>query len=334
LAVPKRALPLAGIGVALVSAEWLATRSLTALLVDLGLFVAFCLVAPTSFCRLCAPAHATPVRAVVSHLGYLLVCSAVIAALALGLPLLLAHPWTYVVEPGSMGLLLVLFAVGGWGLGRDIDLEADAAAERRRATQMAIAAERAQLLALRSHLDPHFLFNTLNAIAEWCRAEPLIAERAILHLAAMLRSMLDGIVAPTWKLKTELDLLVTLFDLHRIRDSQRYQLALHLPEPVPEADVPPMILLPLFENAVTHGPAAGHAGTVELRVATQDGVVVVEIRNPGPFTGRRPGGVGIELVERRLAHAYAGRAHLSVVAQGDTTVTTAILPLGLAETLR
>jgi hypothetical protein len=44
--------------------------------------------------------------------------------------------------------------------------------------------------------------------------------------------------------------------------------------------------------------------------------------------------VGIELVERRLAHAYAGRARLTVVAQGDTTVTTAILPLGLAETLR
>ena len=51
------------------------------------------------------------------------------------------------------------------------------------------AAERAQLLALRAHLDPHFLFNTLNAIAEWCRQDGEIAERAVLQLSSMLRAM-------------------------------------------------------------------------------------------------------------------------------------------------
>ena len=61
-------------------------------------------------------------------------------------------------------------------------------------------ADHAQLLALRSHLDPHFLFNTLNAIAEWCREDGEVAEQAILQLSSMLRTMMTGISTTTWPL--------------------------------------------------------------------------------------------------------------------------------------
>src|SRR4030095_12586183 len=62
----------------------------------------------------------------------------------------------------------------------------------RRRGDLGRGAERAELLALRSPLDPHFLFNTLNAIAEWCREDGEIAERAVMRLSAMLRTVLAG----------------------------------------------------------------------------------------------------------------------------------------------
>src|SRR5690606_2726574 len=118
-----------------------------------------------------------------------------------------------------------------------VELEADVTKERERAARLALEAERAGLLALRANLDPHFLFNTLNAIAEWCREDPAVAEAATLKLASMLRTMLEGIRAPAWPLATELALVRALFELHAIRDRERYVFRVELPEPLPDASV-------------------------------------------------------------------------------------------------
>ena len=91
-----------------------------------------------------------------------------------------------------------------------------------RATSLAREAEGAQLLALRSHLDPHFLFNTLNAIAEWCREDGETAERAV-HAAVGDAAHRAGRRARRrpGRSREELALLDTLFELHRLRDPDR-----------------------------------------------------------------------------------------------------------------
>ena len=105
---------------------------------------------------------------------------------------------TLLTAPSSVTVCLALFLVGGWGLGaRHLARAASLERSEARASTLAREAERAQLLALRSHLDPHFLFNTLNAIAEWCREDGEVAERAVLQLSAMLRTVLEGVHAPT-----------------------------------------------------------------------------------------------------------------------------------------
>ncbi|HMF40079.1 MAG TPA: sensor histidine kinase, partial [Polyangia bacterium] len=97
---------------------------------------------------------------------------------------------------------------------------------------------------------------------------------------------------------------------------------------LPEVAVPPMLLLPLAENAVKHGPAAGHAGEIILAArTTDDDHLVVSIENPGAYRGRRPGGSGIEIVERRLALAYDDQAMLTIAAVGDTTRAEVTLPI-------
>ena len=180
------------------------------------------------------------------------------------------------------GRSLALFLVGGWGLGRDMWLENQLARAEARATLLAREAEGAQLLALRSHLDPHFLFNTLNAIAEWCREDGETAERAVMRLSAMLRTVLAGVRASTWPLAEELALLDTLFELHRFRDPDRVRVTRRLPDPLPDVSVPPMLLLPLAENAVKHGPAAGHAGEIVLTAHATDSSWSCRSRTPAP----------------------------------------------------
>jgi LytS/YehU family sensor histidine kinase len=232
-----------------------------------------------------------------------------------------------VLDPGALGLLLVLFLVGGWGLGRDIDLEQGIESAERRAERAALDTERARVLAMRAQLDPHFLFNTLNAIAEWCRQDPALAERATLQLAAMLRAILDGSTQPSWPLAREVALLEQLTALYAVRDPERYRFVLRVPQPIPDVEVPPMLLLPLLENAITHGPAAGHAGEVVVSIGVHDGAVELVITNPGAFAGRREGGHGIAMVEKRLELAYAGAARLTLRAVESTTRTEVSMPL-------
>lgn len=211
---------------------------------------------------------------------------------------------TFLTAGINLFVSAALFWVGGWGLARDIDLELGLRRERARAEALAREAERVQLLAMRAHLDPHFLFNTLNAIAEYCREDGALAERAILQLSALLRRVLQGVQAPSWPLDEELGLARDLVALHHLRDPGRFDLVWEVAEGCGAVPVPPLLLLPLVENAMKHGPGAGHRGTVSLRVALDGDRVVLRLVNPGPYAGLRPGGQGLDTVRRRLRLAY------------------------------
>lgn len=197
-------------------------------------------------------------------------------------------------------VVTTLFWAGAWGIGRDIDMEQRVLAERARAEEMTRAAERAQLMAIRAHLDPHFLFNTLNAIAEWCREDGEVAEQAVLRLSALLREVMTGVRIEQWSLEKEIRLVTDVWELHRIRDPDRFTVEMDLPDPLPEATIPPLLLLPLVENAVKHGPAAGHRGSMGFSLSERDGRLLITVENPGPFTGPRQGGEGLRMVEQRL----------------------------------
>lgn len=328
LSAPRRALPTFFVVASLLLAEAAYTSRPSALLIDLGLCLAFWAVAPAAWRYLCGDSSGLGNgNVVMSYMAYLGVCAVVVMLFGAALPAAFGAEPTYMTEAPALALMLVMFAVGGWGLGRDIELEAGLLTERSRAESLAQEAGHAQLLALRAQLDPHFLFNTLNAIAEWCREDPAVAEAATLRLAGLLRAILEGVREPTWSLRRELEVLRDLFELYEIRDAERYHLELDVPDPLPDAEVPPLVLLPLFENAITHGPSAGHEGVVRLSLRVDEAGVRFELRNAGAFKGRRVGGEGIQMVERRLALAYADSAKFELRADGEETLTTVELPL-------
>jgi signal transduction histidine kinase len=326
---PRRLIPILLVSAPLVAAQGNYSRDRFAIPLGIAMCIAFVIVAPVSW-RVLFPDRFNLRHGGIRLILYATIGAGVVWSLGIVVPRVLGMGNTLLTAPTSVVVCLALFLVGGWGLGRDMWMENELARAEARATLLAREAEGAQLLALRSHLDPHFLFNTLNAIAEWCREDGETAERAVMRLSAMLRTVLAGVRASTWPLSEELALLDTLFELHRLRDPDRVRVTHRLPDPLPDIGIPPMLLLPLAENAVKHGPAAGHAGEIVLAArTTADERLVVSIENPGAFRGRRPGGSGIEIVERRLALAYDDQAVLTIAAVGETTRAEVTLPMGI-----
>jgi two-component system sensor histidine kinase AlgZ len=326
LLAPRRLVPIVLVCGPLIAAQGHLSRPNSALALGVGLCLAFVFVAPVSW-RLLLPEGAFGPGAWVGLLLYAAIGTGIVLGLGVAVPKLFGIGVTFLTSRISLIISLALFLVGGWGLGRDIGFEHRLERERARADALAREAERAQLLALRAQLDPHFLFNTLNSIAEWCRQDGITAERAVLQLAAMLRSVLDAVRARTWPLRQELELVETLFSLHRLRDPGLFELRRDVDAALAEVPVPPLILLPLAENAAKHGPCAGHRGDIALAVRGEPGRVVVTLENPGPYAGPRPGSSGLPDLERRLAHAYSGAAELRIGARGDRTRAELRLPL-------
>lgn len=328
LAKPRRAIPIAVVSAPLIYAQAVFSHSWSAIGLAATMCVAFIALGPFSW-RVLFPTERkvswAPLRLAlfVAIGGLVTLLIGYVLAQALGFRV------TFITSAESNMVTATLFWVGGWGLGRDIDLEQNLLSEKARVEALRREADHAQLLAMRNHLDPHFLFNTLNAIAEWCREDGEVAEKAVLELSAMLRVVLAGVKTPAWPLEKEIDLAKTLLSLHRIRDPGLFSLVEDIDAAAGAVLVPPMVLLPLVENAMKHGPSAGHRGEVHLEVKLEDEgkSLVLRLENPGPFRGRREGGEGIAMVEKRVALAYGkgGTCTLSSVA-GDRTQAELRLP--------
>ena len=323
---PRRAGPILLVGVALVIGDAVYSGSYRAGAVASMMALTTAAAAPCGW-RLWLEAPASRADRIWGLIAYVGLGAGVLLVTGVALSRVLGVPDQFLTRPISLLICFTLFLVGGWGVGHNISLEGHVVRERARADALAREAERAQLLALRSNLDPHFLFNTLNAIAEWCRLDGPAAETALLELSAMLRTVFDGVREPTWPLERELELVRSLFDLHHLRDPARFELSWDVPSPAPDVQVPPLLLLPLAENAMTHGPGAGHRGEVRFSLTSAPGGgIALELSNPGAFRGPRPGGSGLSTLQRRLELAYGGAAKLAVTDDGGRTRVRLELP--------
>jgi hypothetical protein len=327
LSAPRRALPIGLVSATLILSQMQltphpASGPLAALMCAL-----FLLSAPYLW-RLLNPAGHGLARGALRVSVYAVLGVAVAYVITIPLPRWLGLGPTLLASDTTSYISLALFWVGGWGLGRDLDFEEHLGRERERAAAMEREAERARLLAVKSHLDPHFLFNTLNAIAEWCRQDGEVAERAILKLSSMLRTVLSGVPLTAWSLEQELELCAELLELHLIRDPEMFRVERTIAVEARAHRVPPLILLPLFENAVKHGPAAGKRGELSLSVRESAGRLQILLENPGEFHGLRDGGSGFPMVERRLELAYSGAASIQIQGHGQRTRVTLNLPAG------
>jgi hypothetical protein len=326
LVLPKRIVPVGLVCLPLLGAQHSYSEDPLAVPLAVLMCLAFVSIAPVSW-RILFPDDLATSNAGLRLLLYAGIGAGVVLTLGAVVPKFLGMGPTFLTQRAPLFVSGAMFLVGGWGLGRDIGLEMSLAREKVRAAAYAREAEQAQLLALRGQLDPHFLFNTLNAIAEWCRQDGETAERAVLQLSAILRTVLQGVKVASWPLERELELTKNLFALHHLRSPSAFTTRFEVPIDLSARPVPPLILLPIAENAMKHGPSAGHHGEVSIVVTEAGGGLRIVVENPGPYAGPREGSDGLPTVMRRLALAYGGRAQLSISGHAEKTRLEMMLPL-------
>ncbi len=190
----------------------------------------------------------------------------------------------------------------------------ESAALAHRELQSQIGAREAELRALRAQVDPHFLFNSLNAVSGLIGHDPERAREMVQRLADFLRSSLTLGAVPRITLAQELALVSSYLEIERVRFGDRLRVRIDMEEGIEEVQTPPLLLQPLAENAVRHGIATClEGGTVEIDVRQRGGLVWLTVTNPrDPDGGRRGTGFGLDIVRRRLSGAFGTQAALAV----------------------
>lgn len=122
-----------------------------------------------------------------------------------------------------------------------------------RASQLEASLADARLRLLKMQLQPHFLFNTLNTIAELVHENPVEAERMIERLGALLRETLEGGLSDLVPLAKELDLLERYIAIQRVRFGERLKVRIDAPDELRQALVPSLVLQPIVENSIRYG---------------------------------------------------------------------------------
>ncbi|MHC9083532.1 sensor histidine kinase [Luteimonas sp. RIT-PG2_3] len=193
---------------------------------------------------------------------------------------------------------------------------------------------RTRLDALRSQLNPHFLFNALNSVAEMVHRDADLADRMLVALAAMLRDSLSSEQDQLRPLRDELALVEHYLMIEKIRLGDRLQLGWDVAPGSLDAQVPALILQPLVENAIVHGIARRRApGLLQVRAGVDGGQLWLEVHNSAaPDDSVSPGtGIGLQSTRSRLQLLYGDRAGLlrERTVDGDHRVRL-VVPQGMA----
>jgi signal transduction histidine kinase len=196
----------------------------------------------------------------------------------------------------------------------------------------------ARLATLRSQLDPHFLFNTLNSISAYVESAPSQARLMIEQLGDLLRLSLEHADCQEIALEDELTFIDRYMQLQLVRFADRLDVTVHVDPDVTTAAVPTFLLQPLVENAIRHGTsklaAEGHIG---LSIWRSGDALHIRVRDNGPglphgWALDRGVGIGLGNTRARLEHLY-GRGDYSLEigpAEGGGTCVDVTFPYRVA----
>jgi LytS/YehU family sensor histidine kinase len=199
------------------------------------------------------------------------------------------------------------------------------------------AADAAALESLRRRLEPHFLFNALNALRSLIRTDPSRARELVSDLADLYRYLLSHPNEAT--VRDEVQHAVAYLAIERARlGPDRLDVRAEVAPDAADAVVPALLLQPLVENAVKHGVGAHDGpGRVEIRARTEAGAVVLEVENLSTGTrvrsdegpaGTTPGaGIALATLRERLAKQHGARAELTLLVSSHGAVARIRLPL-------
>jgi len=202
-----------------------------------------------------------------------------------------------------------------------------------RSSQLESQLVQAHLSALKMQLQPHFLFNTLNAIMVLVRQRKgLEAEETLGRLSDLLRCVLDDVDVQEIPLRRELEYVQLYLSIEQVRFQDRLRIEIAAAPEILEAAVPHMILQPIVENAIRHGVGrSSSAGTIRIGACGVNTSLELKVQDDGPgLAPAVPGqarGIGLANTRARLKQLYGDAAHLSVEnGESGGVVATVVLP--------
>lgn len=185
----------------------------------------------------------------------------------------------------------------------------------------------AEMKFLKSQINPHFLFNTLNNIYTLTLMQSAAAPDKLLRLSEMLRYMLYDCSADTVPLHKEITYLRNYIDLKLLKDSQGMNVRVSLDESRPNLLVAPALFLPFVENAFKHSRIEDlKNGWIDIALTTSDSSILFTVHNSVPreaYTKDSVGGIGLENVQRQLQLIYPDH-HQLLIAQTDEKFTVSL----------
>ena len=178
---------------------------------------------------------------------------------------------------------------------------------------------RAELSALRSQMNPHFLFNTLHSISALVRTDPQAVEDALERLALLLRRLLDvnRAGADQIALAEEWEIVRDQLELEKLRFGDRLRVVTEIENDALECQIPIFTFQPLVENAVRHGVAGQTKPcTVTIKARVRGETLEIDVRDDGPGAevkaAMNASGLGLRAIRQRLLAQYGDRAGVHV----------------------
>jgi len=290
--------------------------------VPLCLFYAFVCLTPWYLCRAFPLGAQRVTRLIVNQMAAaILACSLWIAvtkllayALDLGPRLNPAIPQLIVV-----GLMLYLTSIALHYALLAVEASREAALQTRDA----------ELRALKSQINPHFLFNCLNSISALTSTDPVRAREMCVLLSDFLRKTLGLGERESITWREEIELARTYLEVEQVRFGARLRVEMQVDEACSECQVPPLVLQPLIENAIKHGIATMvDGGIVRLQGRVENGKLSVRVENsfdPEAPSPRRHG-LGLRNVRSRLQTRFGDAARLNLAAEHDRFSAEMIFP--------
>ncbi|HZQ70217.1 MAG TPA: histidine kinase [Terriglobales bacterium] len=204
-----------------------------------------------------------------------------------------------------------------------------------RSSQLQAKLAQAQLAMLKMQLQPHFLFNTLNAVSALIRDNPHAAEETLARLSELLRLTLDNEPEQEISLKVELDFIQRYLEIEQIRFEDRLHVSFDIEPSALDGKVPNMLLQPLVENALRHGIAKrAQAGKLQIRAWREQEWLMVAVHDNGPGIpeGTLPERIGLANTRSRLRQLYGDTQRFTLESSGEGgTIATVQIPFHPAE---
>ena len=188
-----------------------------------------------------------------------------------------------------------------------------------------------ELQTIKSHINPHFIFNALNSIRALVDENPERARTAITELSNILRSSMQAEKMETVPLVQELNIVKDYLALEHMRFEERLQIEMDIDEDTLNQPIPPMMLQTLVENAIKHGISKHiNGGLIRITSDFKDNHHELIVQNSGKLNGyiiKNDDGFGIRSTQDRLNLLYQGKANFTIVERNGMVESRIIMPV-------